>query len=390
MFKKIFGKKDKETSKEEVKRQPESMEELPEMEDEIDEDDLAAEAMQYSEDFDDYEEEDVAVEEPAYVEEEEEVEVAEKVEEVREKPGKVGFFQRLKEGLTKTRKNFMGKVETLFTGRAIDDEFFEELEEILIQADVGVKTTMKLVERLQEVAHEEKLKETSELKVAFRKEIENLLGQAMPLELATGMNIIMMVGVNGAGKTTTIAKIAERYKRQNKKVLLAAGDTFRAAAIDQLKIWGNRVGIDVIAHSEGSDAAAVAFDAVQAARSRKSDLLIIDTAGRLHTQKNLMEELKKVRRIIEKEGSDFIVQTLLVVDATTGQNAITQARLFNEAVKVDGIVLTKLDGTAKGGVVIAIKDELNIPIKLIGVGEKAEDLQDFSPDEFVQALFEEE
>lgn len=387
MFKKLFGKKDKDAKQEEIKHQPELMEDVPEVEDEIDEDALAAEAMQYRdgvEDFDDYAEPDVAVEEPEYVED------VEEVEEVREKPGKVGFFQRLKEGLTKTRKNFMGRVETLFTGRAIDDEFFEELEEILIQADVGVKTTMKLVERLQEVADEEKLKETGELKVAFRREIENLLGVASPLQLENGMNIIMMVGVNGAGKTTTIAKIAERYKRQQKKVLLAAGDTFRAAAIDQLKIWGSRVGIDVIAHSEGSDAAAVAFDAVQAARSRKNDLLIIDTAGRLHTQKNLMEELKKVRRIIEKEGNDFHIQTLLVVDATTGQNAITQARLFNEAVKVDGIVLTKLDGTAKGGVVIAIKDELNIPIKLIGVGEKAEDLQDFRPDEFVQALFDEE
>ena len=399
MFKKLFGKKDKEKKNDEDIKRAARFEEEPELEEEIDEEALAAEAMQYGEaglDVEDYLEEVV----DDYEEELEEVEtlkeVATRVEEIeeeeapQEKPGKVGFFQRLKEGLSKTRKNFMGKVETLFTGRAIDDDFFEELEEILIQADVGVKTTMKLIERLETVAKEQKLKEAGQLKDAFRQEIENLLGEASPLELKAGTNIIMMVGVNGAGKTTTIAKIAERFKKQHKKILLAAGDTFRAAAIDQLKVWGSRVGIEVVAHSEGADAAAVAYDAVQAANSRKIDLLIVDTAGRLHTQKNLMEELKKVRRIIEKEANGAHIQTLLVVDATTGQNAITQAKLFNEAVKVDGIVLTKLDGTAKGGVVIAIKDELNIPIKLIGVGEKAEDLQDFKPGDFVQALFEEE
>ncbi|MCK4257550.1 MAG: signal recognition particle-docking protein FtsY [Halanaerobiales bacterium] len=303
---------------------------------------------------------------------------------------KVGFFQRLKEGLSKTRKGFIGQVENLFTGKAIDDNFFEELEEILIRADVGVKTTMRLVERLEEIVDERRLKEPSELREVFREEISNLLGDSSPLELYSGLNIIIMVGVNGAGKTTTIAKIAERFKKQNKKILLAAGDTFRAAAVDQLKVWGNRVGIDVIAHSEGADPGAVAFDAVQAARSRNVDLLVVDTAGRLHTQKNLMEELKKVRRVIGKEAGDAHVQVLLVVDATTGQNAINQARIFNEAVQVDGIVLTKLDGTAKGGIVIAIKDDLNIPIKLIGVGEKAEDLQDFQPEEFVKALFAEE
>lgn len=300
---------------------------------------------------------------------------------------KVGFFQRLKDGLTKTRKGFIDKVESLFTGRAIDDEFFEELEEILIQADVGVSTTMKLVERLEEIVDERKIKEPEELKVIFKEEIHNLLGEHIPFELKPGLNILMVVGVNGAGKTTTIAKIAERFKRQGKKVLLAAGDTFRAAAIDQLKVWGNRVGIDVIAHSEGADAGAVAFDAIQAAHSRKVDLLLVDTAGRLHTQKNLMEELKKVRRIISREAQGAHEDVLLVVDATTGQNAINQARLFNDAVQIDGIALTKLDGTAKGGIVIAIKDGLGIPIKLIGVGEKAEDLQDFLPDEFVQALF---
>ncbi|AZR74797.1 signal recognition particle-docking protein FtsY [Anoxybacter fermentans] len=302
----------------------------------------------------------------------------------------MGFFARLKEGLSKTRKGFIDKVETLFTGRAIDDEFFEELEEILIQADVGVKTTMKLVDDLRDIVDERRIKDTGELRSIFKEEIEKLLGEPSPLEFKEGLNILMVVGVNGVGKTTTIAKIADRLKREGKKILLAAGDTFRAAAIDQLKVWGNRVGVDVIAHSEGADAGAVVFDAIHAAQSRGVDLLIVDTAGRLHTQKNLMEELKKVRRVIDKEANDAYVQVLQVVDATTGQNAINQVKLFNEAVKVDGIVLTKLDGTAKGGIVIAIKDELDIPIKLIGVGEKAEDLQDFNPKDFIAALFAEE
>lgn len=376
MLKRLFGKKENAKEQEKATVEPELGEELEE-EAEIDEESLAAEALQY-----DAEEMIEAVTDDC--------EEAKEVLPVKEKPAKIGFFQRLMEGLEKTRKQFMGKVESLFTGRSVDDEFFEELEEVLIQADVGVKTTLKLVERLQEIVEEERIKETDQLKGIFKQEIGVLLGEASLLTLTEGLNIVMVVGVNGAGKTTTIAKIAERYKRQGKKVLLAAGDTFRAAAIDQLKIWGNRVGIDVIAHSEGADAAAVAFDAIQAARSRKMDLLIIDTAGRLHTHKNLMEELKKVGRIVEKEAGDAHKHTLLVVDATTGQNAITQARLFNEAVKVDGIALTKLDGTAKGGVVIAIKDELKIPIQLIGVGEKADDLQDFRPEEFVQALFAEE
>lgn len=379
MFKKLFGKKDK--SKEQLEQVEVETLQDEQLEEEIVEEILEAE-----------EKAEPLVEESQEAIEEEEVLTTEVVEEIEEeKPSKVGFFKRLKDGLSKTRKGFIGKVENLFTGGAIDDEFFEELEETLIQADVGVKTTMKLVERMEEIVDERGIKDTSELREVFKEEIQDLLGNdASLLELQSGVNILMVVGVNGAGKTTTIAKIAERFKKQNKKILLAAGDTFRAAAIDQLKVWGHRVGIDVIAHAEGSDAAAVAFDAVNAARSRKVDLLIVDTAGRLHTQKNLMEELKKVRRIIDKEAHDAHVQTLLVVDSTTGQNAVNQARLFNEAVQVDGIALTKLDGTAKGGIVIAIKDELNIPIKLIGVGEKAEDLQDFHPDEFVQALFEEE
>ncbi|ACL69484.1 signal recognition particle-docking protein FtsY [Halothermothrix orenii] len=302
---------------------------------------------------------------------------------------KEGLFSRLKGGLDKTRSGFIQKVTGLFTSRGkIDDELFEDLEEILIQSDVGVKTTMKLVEELEEITEEKKITEPEQLIDIFNEELRQILeSDDNGLELEDGLNILMVVGVNGAGKTTTIAKIAQRFKNEGKKVMLAAGDTFRAAAIDQLKTWGDRIGVKTIAQAEGADAAAVAFDAIQSARARGVDLLIVDTAGRLHTQKNLMEELKKVRRVIEREGKGANIEVLLVLDATTGQNAINQARLFNEAVQVDGIALTKLDGTAKGGIVIAVKNELGIPIKLIGVGERAEDLQDFKPDRFVEALF---
>ncbi|MEJ6951022.1 signal recognition particle-docking protein FtsY [Natronospora cellulosivora (SeqCode)] len=305
---------------------------------------------------------------------------------------KKGLFSRLKSGLSKTRDGFINRVNNLFSSfTSIDDELFEELEEILIQADVGVKTTMDLVEQLEERVEEEGIKDPEALNGIFKEELSNLLkSQNTKLELKDNtLNILMVVGVNGAGKTTTIAKIAQRFKKEKKKILLAAGDTFRAAAIDQLQVWGDRVGANVIAQQEGSDAAAVAYDAVQAAKARESDLLIIDTAGRLHTQKNLMEELKKVRRVIDREAEDANVEVLLVLDATTGQNAMNQAKLFNEAVQVNGIALTKLDGTAKGGIVIAIKNELGIAIKLIGVGEAAEDLQDFDADKFVNALFSE-
>lgn len=301
-----------------------------------------------------------------------------------------GLFHRLKEGLTKTRKGFINRVTNLFNGYGkIDEELFEELEEILIQADVGVKTTMKLIQDLEKRVKEEKIVNPEELSKLFKEELNKLLQlDKAKLTLKKGLNILMVVGVNGAGKTTTIAKIAQRFKNQGKQVMLAAGDTFRAAAIDQLQVWGERIGVNVIAQQEGSDAAAVAFDAVQSAKAKGVDLLIVDTAGRLHTQKNLMEELKKVKRVIDREAEeDANVQVLLVLDATTGQNALNQAKLFNEAVEVDGIALTKLDGTAKGGIIIAIKNELGIPIKLIGVGEKAEDLQDFDPDEFITALF---
>ncbi|MFW6269918.1 MAG: signal recognition particle-docking protein FtsY [Bacillota bacterium] len=305
---------------------------------------------------------------------------------------KKGFFSRLKSGLSKTRKGFISKVANLFSSYSnIDDELFEELEEILVQADVGVRTTMQLIEDLEERVEEEDIEDPEILYDIFKEELSNLLKtEDDSIELKDGLNILMVVGVNGAGKTTTIAKIARRFKKEDKKILMAAGDTFRAAAIDQLMVWGDRIGVNVIAQQEGSDAAAVAYDAVQAAKARDVDLLIVDTAGRLHTQKNLMEELKKVKRVIDREAGQAHVEILLVLDATTGQNAMNQAKLFNETVDVDGIALTKLDGTAKGGIVIAIKNELGIPIKLIGVGEAAEDLQDFNADEFVNALFSEE
>ena len=305
-----------------------------------------------------------------------------------------GLFGRLKDGLSKTRDSFVSKVSSIFSRTNIDDELYEELEETLIQADVGVRTTMELIDKMKDEVEEKEITEPEELYKSFQAEIKRILiADDEELPLATdweGLKVLMVVGVNGAGKTTTIAKLANRYQDNGKKVLLAAGDTFRAGAIDQLKVWGNRLGVDVIAQSEGADAAAVAYDAVQAAKSREVDLLIIDTAGRLHTQKNLMDELQKVRRVVGREASEERVETLLILDATTGQNALNQADLFNKSVDVDGVALTKLDGTARGGIVIAVRNELGLPVRLIGVGEAADDLQDFKPEEFVEALFADE
>lgn len=299
--------------------------------------------------------------------------------------------QKLTESLTKTRKGFVDKVFDVFKGKLIDEELYEELEEVLIQGDVGVNTALELVERLREREKKEKIKDAEELKKVLVEEIIEIMGtEPLRLNLDPGeLNIILVVGVNGVGKTTSIGKIAYKLKAEGKKVLLAAGDTFRAAAIDQLKVWGQRIGVDVIAHSEGADPGAVVFDAVQAAKNRNIDVLIIDTAGRLHNKVNLMEELKKIRRVIDREAPGALKEVLLVLDATTGQNALSQAKVFGEATGVTGVVLTKLDGTAKGGVVVGIKAERNLPVKLVGVGEKAEDLQEFNPQDFVAALFAE-
>lgn len=306
---------------------------------------------------------------------------------------KVSFFARLKEGLAKTRQGITARVDQVLKSyKKVDEELLEEIEEILITADVGVNTTMEIIGKLRNQAKERKITEVENL----RGLLKEILADTLDLNKSHELNIqplpaiILVVGVNGVGKTTSIGKIAHRMRSQGKKVLLAAGDTFRAAAIDQLEIWGNRVGVDVIKHQEGSDPAAVVFDAIQAAKARKIDVLICDTAGRLHNKTNLMNELGKVRKVVEREYGEASKEILLVLDATTGQNAIQQAKIFKEAVDVSGIVLTKLDGTAKGGVVLGISTELDIPVKLIGVGEGMNDLQEFKPNDFVNALFGDE
>ncbi len=302
----------------------------------------------------------------------------------------MGWFDRLKSGLSRTREGLVGRITSIVTGAGrIDEDLYDELEETLIQADVGVETSLHLVEHLRKAVARERISDPEQLPGLLKDRIREIMGQeTAPLNLQSGgLTVMMVVGVNGVGKTTTIGKLAQQLKEEGRRVLLAAGDTFRAAAIDQLEVWGQRTGVDVIRHQEGADPAAVAFDAIAAARSRGADVVIVDTAGRLHTKSNLMEELKKVRRVIDREVPGAPHETLLVLDATTGQNAVQQAKAFSSAVDVSGIVLTKLDSTAKGGVVIAIARELNIPVKIIGIGEKAEDLRPFNPGEFVDALF---
>ncbi len=304
----------------------------------------------------------------------------------------VSFFAKLKESLTKTRQGFVEKVTQLVSvHRKIDEDLFEELEEILLQADVGVAASNHLLEEIRKGARQQRLKEAEQVKGLLREKMEELLGPRVPLVISdTPPTVIMVLGVNGVGKTTTIGKLAYRFRAEGRKVLLAAADTFRAAAIEQLEIWGARTGAELVKHQAGSDPAAVVFDALQAARRRGTDVVIIDTAGRLHTKVNLMEEIKKIKRIVEREIPGAPHEVLLVVDATTGQNALRQAELFQTATGVTGIALTKLDGTAKGGIVLAIKEELGIPVKLIGIGEKPDDLKDFDGREFVAALFGEE
>ncbi|HHW44984.1 MAG TPA: signal recognition particle-docking protein FtsY [Desulfotomaculum sp.] len=302
----------------------------------------------------------------------------------------MGFFDRLKESLTRTRQGLVSKIEQVVAGRrAIDEGLYEELEEALIEADVGVDTALELMEGLRRRVKERKVKEPEQLKPLLQELIQEILEDGeTALNRGGPPTVVLVVGVNGVGKTTTIGKLAHFYKSRGERVILAAADTFRAAAIDQLEIWGQRVGADVIKHREGADPAAVAYDALQAARARRAGMVICDTAGRLHTKSNLMEELKKIGRVLGKELPGAPHEVLLVLDATTGQNAISQARLFGEATGVTGIVLTKLDGTAKGGVIIGIRRTLDIPVKFIGIGERVEDLRLFNPQEFVAALFE--
>ena len=302
---------------------------------------------------------------------------------------KKGFFSRLVEGLTKTRENIVSGMDSIFSGfSAIDDDFYEELEETLIMGDMGIQTTMAVIEDLKKNVKEQHIKDPEQCREALIASIRSKmdLGENA-YEFEHRKSVVLVIGVNGVGKTTSIGKLADQLKAEGKKVVLAAADTFRAAAIDQLAEWANRAGVELIAQKEGSDPAAVIYDAISAAKSRNADVLICDTAGRLHNKKNLMEELKKINRIIDKEYPEAYRETLVVLDGTTGQNALVQARQFMEAADITGIILTKLDGTAKGGIAVAIQSELGIPVKYVGVGEKIDDLQKFKSEDFVKALF---
>lgn len=303
---------------------------------------------------------------------------------------KKGLFRKLFAGLEKTRNSIMSGIDSIFSGfSAIDDDFYEEIEEMLIMADLGLNTTMKIVEELRAQVKEQKIRDP----LACRELLINSIRQQMDVgenayEFENRKSVVLVIGVNGVGKTTSVGKMAGILKSQGKRVIVAAADTFRAAAIEQLTEWANRAGVEIIAQSEGSDPAAVVFDAISAAKARHADVLICDTAGRLHNKKNLMEELKKINRIIDKEYPDCYRETLVVLDGTTGQNALAQARQFMEVADITGIILTKLDGTAKGGIAVAIQSELGIPVKYIGIGEQIDDLQKFDADEFVNALFQ--
>jgi len=319
-------------------------------------------------------------------------EEAEHIEEIFEETAeeeKVSWLARLKGGLTKSRDNIVGKISDLLTLRgAIDEELWDDIEAILIQADLGMQSTVRVIDNLRDRVAQERISEPEMVLELLKDELVEILRSSSPLTLhdSAPRRIYLIVGVNGTGKTTTIAKLARNFVKSGESVILGAADTFRAAAIEQLGIWAKRLGVDIVKHERGADPAAVVYDAVHAFNARKGNILLIDTAGRLHTYVNLMEELKKIKRIAEREKGDAELETLLVIDATTGQNGIAQARLFNEALSVDGIVLTKLDGTAKGGIVLAIQDELGIPIRYVGVGEGMDDLQEFKPEEFVEAL----
>jgi len=302
----------------------------------------------------------------------------------------MGLFGKIKNGLQKTRESMMKQVNGMLGSfKKIDESLFEELEEILIMSDVGVATSQKICDRLRDRVKEKKIDDPTLIKDEMKAIVTEMVTGDEKLHLTTKPSVILVIGVNGVGKTTTIGKLSANLKAEGKKVLLGAADTFRAAAIDQLEIWAERADVDIVKHNEGADPAAVVYDAVVAAKSRGCDVVICDTAGRLHNKKNLMDELAKISRVIEREAAGCDTEILLVLDATTGQNAVNQARQFQEAAGITGIVLTKLDGTARGGIVIAIKDDLGLPVKYIGVGEQIDDLQPFVPTEFVDALFEE-
>ena len=300
----------------------------------------------------------------------------------------MGFFEKLKAGLSKTKKALFGGIEDLFKRfRRMDEDLFDELEELLITSDVGVETTEELLDALREKVKEEKIKEPEEIKKILYAELRSMIGEGDGLHLSTKPSVILVIGVNGVGKTTSIGKMAAELKSRKKKVIVAAADTFRAAAAEQLAVWCERAGVDLIRQGAGADPAAVVFDTIQAAKSRGADVVIVDTAGRLHNKKNLMDELAKINRVIARELPDADRENLLVLDATTGQNAVIQAREFKEAAEITGLILTKLDGTAKGGIILSIRRELDIPVKFVGVGEGIDDMKPFDPDEFAEALF---
>lgn len=388
IFKKLFGKNNsnlEENQNSSLNTQDESNEQ--EVEQQSQEQELEQEQEEVSENIQQFTTDEV---DEAKQEQTEEEQVENGSIETLEAEKKQGFFTKLKEGLNKTRKSILNSVDNVLSSfTKIDEDLFEELEETLIMSDIGVETTTKIIEGLRERVKKQRVTEASEVKQLLIDEITQLLEEDEEEFELKKPSIILVIGVNGVGKTTTIGKLANQYKSEGNKVLLAAADTFRAAAIDQLEIWGQRAGIDVIKHQENSDPAAVVFDAVQAAKSRKTDILICDTAGRLHNKKNLMEELRKIFKVINREYPDAYKEVLLVLDGTTGQNALQQAKVFKEVADITGIILTKLDGTAKGGIVIAIKSELKIPVRYIGIGEGINDLQQFNASDFAKALFNE-
>ena len=300
----------------------------------------------------------------------------------------MGLFTKIAEGLKKTKDSFLGGLQRIFNSfTKIDEELFEELEEQMIMSDIGVDTSVEICDRVRKLVKERGITDPNDIMELIHEVISDIMGDDTGLDLSVSPAVIMVIGVNGAGKTTTIGKLCHQFKQEGKKVVVAAADTFRAAAIDQLQVWTDRAGVEIVKHAEGSDPGAVVFDSLDAAKARNCDVVVIDTAGRLHNKKNLMEELKKINRIIDSKAGDCSREILLVLDATTGQNAVSQAKLFSETAPITGIVLTKLDGTAKGGVVLAIKDGLGIPVKYIGVGEQIDDLQPFNSDDFAKALF---
>ena len=403
MFKRFFKRNKKEEVKQEVPEVAATQEQQEEVKEEVEtveEVNHATEEVSLDSSVEVEEKQEIKEEEELAAETEEveaidesteavEEEIVKEVVEEKTEEVKVSLFERLKQGLTKAKQGITDKVDQVLKSYTkVDEDLLEEIEEILITADVGVETTMYIIDKLTDAIKTKKITDPQDVKGELKLIIEEILtNDNSTLDVSHSPSIIIMVGVNGVGKTTTIGKLASRYKKEGKKVLIAAGDTFRAAAIDQLEVWANRSGVDIIKHQEGADPGAVIFDSIKAAKARNIDLLICDTAGRLHNKANLMNELSKVFKIIDREYPEAKKEVLLVVDATTGQNAVSQAKSFKQVCDITGLVLTKLDGTAKGGVILAVKSEVDVPVKLIGVGEKMEDLQDFDAKAFSEALF---